>query len=61
MIGADLKSPIATVSKVTKEHRWEICNRCEFLTKNLKRCQKCGCFMKLKVIFEYATCPKGKW
>ncbi len=40
--------------------RWNICKGCEFLTESNK-CQKCGCFMKVKHKFAYASCPVGKW
>jgi hypothetical protein len=41
--------------------RFEICKGCEFLTHHTSRCQKCGCFMKVKTRLEAAKCPLGKW
>jgi len=61
LITSRFKNFLSQVSEESQKKRWEICNRCEFLTKSLKRCQKCGCFMALKVKFDYASCPKGKW
>ena len=38
------------------DKRLEICNSCEFLTDN-NRCEKCGCFMKLKTKLKGVVCP----
>ena len=40
--------------------RRDICNSCEFLTKN-HRCLECGCFMNFKIKLKQASCPIGKW
>ena len=39
--------------------RWDLCSSCEFLKDN--KCQKCGCFMKVKHKMAIAKCPIGKW
>ena len=39
--------------------RWDICSGCEFL--NNDKCEKCGCFMKVKHKLAMASCPEGKW
>ena len=39
--------------------RWDICSGCEFLNDN--KCDKCGCFMKVKHKLAMASCPEGKW
>ena len=39
--------------------RWELCTGCEFLNNN--KCEKCGCFMKVKHKLAQASCPIGKW
>ena len=39
--------------------RWDICSSCEFLNNN--KCEKCGCFMKVKHKLAMASCPEGKW
>tara|TARA_Y100000310_G_C20532200_1_gene739061 strand:- start:528 stop:899 length:372 start_codon:yes stop_codon:yes gene_type:complete len=39
--------------------RWDICTSCEFLKDN--KCEKCGCFMKVKHKLATAKCPEGKW
>lgn len=41
--------------------RLEICMGCEHLNKRLVKCNKCGCFMKLKTTLKSAKCPIGKW
>jgi hypothetical protein len=40
--------------------RLQICLGCEHLQKHT-RCDKCGCFMKVKTKLTYAKCPIGKW
>ena len=42
------------------DKRWDLCSGCEFLTESNK-CEKCGCFMKIKHKFGWASCPIGKW
>ena len=42
------------------DKRWDICKGCEFLTDN-NRCEKCGCFMKIKSRIATVACPIGKW
>ena len=39
--------------------RWDLCSGCEFLNDN--KCDKCGCFMKVKHKLAMASCPEGKW
>jgi len=39
--------------------RWDLCTGCEFLNDN--KCEKCGCFMKVKHKLAMASCPEGKW
>ena len=39
--------------------RWDLCSGCEFLKDN--KCEKCGCFMKVKHKLAMASCPIGKW
>ena len=39
--------------------RWDLCTGCEFLNDN--KCEKCGCFMKVKHKLAMASCPLGKW
>jgi|2_EtaG_2_1085320.scaffolds.fasta_scaffold10283_4 hypothetical protein len=40
--------------------RMRICSKCEFL-KKYTRCEKCGCFMKIKTRLAPVKCPIGKW
>ena len=40
--------------------RWDLCKGCEFLNESNK-CEKCGCFMKVKHKLAQASCPIGKW
>ena len=45
----------------TARQRWDICEDCPELIKATTQCKNCGCFMRLKVKLEEATCPLGKW
>ena len=54
-----IKRGIIHDEKVLAE-RWDLCASCEFLTDSNK-CQKCGCFMKVKHKLSWASCPVGKW
>ena len=42
------------------DKRLGICKDCEFFTEN-SRCEKCGCFMKIKARVATVACPIGKW
>jgi hypothetical protein len=48
------------VDHATASQRADICNSCEFLTQ-LRRCQRCGCFIDGKTKLEGAKCPIDKW
>jgi hypothetical protein len=43
------------------ESRLAICNECPFFKKNIAKCTKCGCYMKLKSTLRQAKCPIDKW
>jgi hypothetical protein len=49
----------ATDEEVAK--RQAICNDCEYYAKDSQRCQKCGCFLKIKIKLETEHCPIQKW
>jgi hypothetical protein len=42
-------------------YRLDICKTCIFFDSKYKKCQRCGCFMKLKTKLHNAFCPEGKW
>jgi hypothetical protein len=42
-------------------YRMSICEACPAFNKRLRKCTKCGCFMKLKTTLQQAKCPIGKW
>jgi len=44
-----------------QEHRLSICSTCEYLTKDVKMCQLCGCLTKYKTGIPGAACPIAKW
>ena len=60
------------VSDREQKDRLEVCNKCEFKSKDFKlfnvnlfkrepQCKVCKCFINAKVKFDFATCPKQKW
>jgi hypothetical protein len=58
----DLVNPSKERSSQTDaEKRLAVCNDCPSLLRATYQCKECGCFMKLKVKLEAATCPLGKW
>lgn len=50
-----------TSDRLNATQRLNICNQCPNFSKNLGRCDVCGCFVSLKVKLEFETCPLGKW
>ena len=51
---------LLTFNEEVLQGRWDECAKCEFLTEKLK-CQKCGCFMRIKSRVAKMKCPIGKW
>ena len=56
-----INSSIPKANEDLSEKRLSICEECPELIKLTSQCKKCGCFMKLKVKLQQATCPLGKW
>ena len=57
-------APVAVKNSIIHDEevlkmRWDLCLGCEFLKDN--KCEKCGCFMKVKHKLAMASCPVGKW
>lgn len=48
------------INKPLAEKRRIICAVCEFKSL-IGQCQKCGCFIYAKSLFEDQLCPIGKW
>ena len=51
---------LGLADKETQKQRWDMCNVCEHLTKN-NFCRKCGCLLRIKILFQRMYCPVGKW
>ncbi len=49
------------VSQERFDERFSICKECPYHNKITDQCKKCGCFLRLKVIFKDQKCPIGKW
>jgi len=58
-VKSDKKSVSKGIDQAEIDRRLELCRGCQFWTGN--RCEKCGCFMKLKARMKSASCPIGKW
>jgi hypothetical protein len=43
------------------QSRYSVCRPCEHFNAQLKVCNRCGCFMPLKVTIARAQCPVDKW
>jgi hypothetical protein len=41
--------------------RIEICKTCEFVSKNNRWCNKCGCWLAAKARVRKKRCALGKW
>ena len=48
-------------SKIKYKSRYKICVKCEYFNILKKKCNKCGCLMKIKVRFNTFNCPLNKW
>jgi hypothetical protein len=48
-------------SKEKYRERYKICLKCEHFIKSQKKCNQCGCLMKIKVRFDFFKCPLNKW
>lgn len=58
----DILNPnTAYVTDEQAQARYNVCLDCEKLIPITHQCKECGCFMKIKVKLELATCPLGKW
>jgi len=43
------------------EQRLATCETCEHYRKRLRQCSLCNCIMPVKVRFQKASCPDGRW
>ena len=48
------------VPSETVDKRMNICKECPHLTR-MHRCRKCGCLLKLKILFTHTNCPLRRW
>ena len=49
------------VKKEIAQNRYDICKSCEHFNMEIKICNQCVCFMKIKVKMPGAFCPVNKW
>ncbi len=55
-----LKKPVLVSEKIALQ-RLETCKKCDFYDSSWGQCQKCTCFVALKVQFLSEDCPIGSW
>ena len=48
-------------SKAERKRRLAVCRSCDYFIPKSKRCHKCGCHMKAKVLFQTAECKLDFW
>ncbi len=61
IVTQSVKSGIVKASDEKALGRMNICKACEFFNADELRCNKCGCFMEVKVWFDGSKCPIDKW
>ena len=49
------------VGAAVADQRYAICQSCEDFLTLTKQCRLCLCLMPLKVKWDKAECPAGKW
>lgn len=60
IISDRLRNKDSLVNDDTYKHRMSLCGECS-LYRSEGRCAKCGCVMRLKAKFKFASCPIGTW
>lgn len=56
-----LKKVMPAAVNEMADKRIAICNSCDKLNTENRRCLLCGCFMDLKVFLPDVECPLRKW
>lgn len=51
----------AICSQEEEDARMAICKKCQFYIPEKNRCQKCGCFLTLKLKLKAVSCPIRLW
>lgn len=41
--------------------KYKECQKCDNFNKEDNICEKCSCYLPVKVIFPLSKCPLGKW
>lgn len=54
------KGPVQ-VDDQTREKRLATCHACPYYDPHYFQCNRCGCFVPLKVELSSESCPEGKW
>ena len=45
----------------TAQKHIDICHNCEFYNENKDKCNKCGCYIRIKCMLSTESCPINKW
>lgn len=43
------------------EERLMVCRKCEKFNHANRKCQECGCYMDVKTLLPWVSCPLSKW
>jgi hypothetical protein len=54
-----MKNGFNIANEELQQKRQNVCDSCEFYIN--RRCNKCGCFMAVKIKLQTSSCPDGKW
>lgn len=58
---AHAKNKFGKSTEEERARRLSICDSCEYLIKESKRCSACGCHVEIKSKWESSQCPLKKW
>jgi hypothetical protein len=58
-----IKGEQIIISNEQENERRSACSSCSYKTKSfgVEKCDKCGCYISLKIKFATENCPIGKW
>ena len=54
-------SGFSIVESEVRKERMSVCESCEHFDVNKNKCNKCGCYLKVKTAFSHESCPVKKW
>jgi uncharacterized protein DUF6171 len=61
VVKAVVKGDPLLLDEASVKQRLAACEKCEFLDKTIRQCQKCSCQIDLKSMLATERCPLHKW